>query len=401
MLFIRYESVQALREQDPLVTWAWQDQQVFHPAQQATLLSQLIGQLPAALKSILLHRVAIILPSEAVSLYQVDLPHIQKKHLLKAIPYALEEKLAEDVDQLHFSILSSERDKPVQVAVISASLLQQNLAQLKQYHIYPLYMTSELTLLPAHAQIFIEKTKVFMRLNKEAMSDSVMTAMTEQLPALLHQWLSPEEAAEQMAAAQPLVLQDLCAQYANQITDRSLLNILQGNFRQKTQRNMSARKMPWRSVAALFAVILLMKACLCMGEIIYYGHQASLLEAQSLALYKSYFPQTKQIHNVKRELKAKLRAANLNNNQAGFLALLSQASKPLTDVAQQSASRFTVEHLSYDQTKGLLRMDFSISDFPALDNFKRALEQAGLTVIIDAANQDKDSVKARIQLRLI
>ncbi len=398
MLFIRYASVSALYAQDPLVTWAWQDQDRLQLAPQASLLSQLAEQLPAALKAALLHRVAIILPSEAVSLYLLDLPQVQKKHWLKAVPYALEEKLAEDVEQLHFSLGAIERDKTVKVSVISKHLLQHCLTQLAHYHFYPLYMVSEVALLPkadAIQQIFREGEKAFIRLAP----DSVVTLAQEQVAIALHKLMPPSEANILLSQQIEIVsLPDLCNEFIRQISDRSVLNVLQGHFKQRTQKTASISQLSWRSVAILLILALFIKFSLYAGEALYYGHQANALKEQSEALYRNYFPQTKKIHNVKRELKAKLRQANLGNNQTSFLVLLSKVHQPLTDLTRQNAASLDIQSLDYDQAQGQLRIEVYLPDFPALDTLKKAVEQAGLVMVIDAANQDKDRVKARIKL---
>jgi len=49
-------------------------------------------------------RVLLIIPNEDVVLTSVKIPSKNKKQLLQAIPFALEENLAEDIEDLHFSI---------------------------------------------------------------------------------------------------------------------------------------------------------------------------------------------------------------------------------------------------------------------------------------------------------
>lgn len=49
-------------------------------------------------------RVIVLIPSVDVLLTTVLLPKISHSRLIQAIPYALEETLLEDVEQLHFAV---------------------------------------------------------------------------------------------------------------------------------------------------------------------------------------------------------------------------------------------------------------------------------------------------------
>jgi general secretion pathway protein L len=73
-------------------------------------------------------RVILLIPSEEVGLHHVDIPAASNKQLTKAIPFALEESLAEDIDALHFTFQRDNTDKingTVNVATMSNQRLQQ------------------------------------------------------------------------------------------------------------------------------------------------------------------------------------------------------------------------------------------------------------------------------------
>ncbi|MFT5258589.1 MAG: general secretion pathway protein L [Saprospiraceae bacterium] len=60
-----------------------------------------------------------VVPGEKVTLHSVDVPTNRHANMLAAVPYTLEEKLSEDIDDLHFSVLNWKAGQAAQVAVIS------------------------------------------------------------------------------------------------------------------------------------------------------------------------------------------------------------------------------------------------------------------------------------------
>jgi len=68
-------------------------------------------------------RVVAFVPGVDVRLAMAQVPARQEKRILQAVPYALEDQLAEDVDTLHFAIQFDARGRresdPVPVAITS------------------------------------------------------------------------------------------------------------------------------------------------------------------------------------------------------------------------------------------------------------------------------------------
>ncbi|OQW95483.1 MAG: hypothetical protein BWK79_02355, partial [Beggiatoa sp. IS2] len=100
----------------PLVSWATFDskKQLIESANQVIL------------ESIPRHHLAtILIPSLSVLLTQATLPTRQRQKVIQAIPYALEEQLAEDIENLHFAL--GQRDTvtgAVTVAVVTHAQME-------------------------------------------------------------------------------------------------------------------------------------------------------------------------------------------------------------------------------------------------------------------------------------
>ena len=78
------------------------------------------------------HKVVVLLDSTNVHLNQVQLPTSNRQKMLRAIPYALEEQLAEDIENFHFVIGNTDPNYGTPVAGIRKDTLEALLATFHQ-----------------------------------------------------------------------------------------------------------------------------------------------------------------------------------------------------------------------------------------------------------------------------
>lgn len=64
-------------------------------------------------------KVLLLIPDDEVLLAETHIPSKNKKQMLQALPYALEETLAEDIEDLHFSAYRAAESDPVHAAIIN------------------------------------------------------------------------------------------------------------------------------------------------------------------------------------------------------------------------------------------------------------------------------------------
>jgi len=91
-------------------------------------------------------KVVILLDASEVILTSVNIPSTNKKQLIKAVPYALEDTLAEDIEDLHFAVHQDTKseDNVSQVAVINRDALTDTLDIVRSHGITVTYAISEL-----------------------------------------------------------------------------------------------------------------------------------------------------------------------------------------------------------------------------------------------------------------
>lgn len=107
---------------------------------------ELRKRLPKGIKSVI-----GVAPAEAIALRSVEIPTKRRANVEAAIPYALEETLSQEVDDLHFSMLDWEPGKRAHVAVISRVQLEHWLDDLAEAGLEVDAIVPEQRLLPLHS----------------------------------------------------------------------------------------------------------------------------------------------------------------------------------------------------------------------------------------------------------
>ena len=95
-------------------------------------------------------RVALVVPASDVLTLSTELPGKAGARLLQAVPFAIEEQLADDVESLQFAIGARGADSKTPVSVVSRALLQQWLEALRTAGITPDAVFSDASLLPSN-----------------------------------------------------------------------------------------------------------------------------------------------------------------------------------------------------------------------------------------------------------
>ncbi len=101
-----------------------------------------------------------VAPAEAIALRSVEVPSKRRANVEAAVPYALEEGLSEDVDDLHFSILSWTPGAEARVAIVNKKKLEGWIADLTAAGLQVDAILPEQKMIPLHpdSEITIART---------------------------------------------------------------------------------------------------------------------------------------------------------------------------------------------------------------------------------------------------
>lgn len=364
------------------------------------------GSLDAAAVAANGQRAVVLVPGIECLLTTVQVPGHNRKKLLQAAPYALEEQLSDEVENLHFAVAAAPEDGVWPVAVISNAymeMLQQQLAEagLDVQQVIPEllaipYQENEISVLLDGDQALVRTGRTTGYAVDAENLGMLLTAgqsEDEPLPALrmfaVPGTLLPEtieydgEARVMPIAGDPL-------EVFVQGVDAGAINLLQGRFSRAAEWGQVLR--PWRATAALLLVGILVSNVVMGVDYFRLSRESEQLHAQIETTFKSALPETRRIVNPRVQMQQQLdKLQRRQGGGPGFLNLLAQSGAVLR-------GREGVDITGATFRGGRLDVDLTVADLQLLDQLKQALmEKGSLAVEIQSATTGPDQ---RVQSRL-
>ncbi|HSN18419.1 MAG TPA: type II secretion system protein GspL [Gammaproteobacteria bacterium] len=356
-------------------------------------------------------KVIAILPAEDVSLLHVEVPSRNPQKVLQAVPFILEDKLAEDVETLHFAL--GERGATGQlVAVISRAGLRRRLDELATAGIAPTRVVPDVcAVLPEvdAAVVVLADGMSLVRLPDGSGfgADASLTAhllkrrIADFTPALSRVDIhgTPEEmdaldaalAGTQLERVRRPMEGGMLPLLARHLAAQRGLDLLQGEF--KLQNSLQEQWRQWR-LATYLAVI-----CLVLGitqQVISYvklRHQAAALDAQVAQIYtQATGAPVPTSTDAMSAMKSRLLALQGGSSAGSLLALLDALGTGLN-----GNTAIQVTGINYQGST--LQAQLQAGDIASLDSLKSALnKQTGITANLDSVNASGSRVTARLVL---
>ncbi len=374
----------------------------------------------------------------------------QKKHLGTALPYLVEESLAQDIEAMHIVHGFPTKDLQVSVAAIPHASLQSLLALFEEIQLAPNRVLSEMQFLmpdahcttllldndaamvsmpssegvtlsyealplifPEHADHEISDTltapvdetapqqpvqvKVYYPDNQLC----IPAAQVEEISGLLHERGYPVETfplAESIFAL-------FAGRYFAFRKKNQLIDFRQGVYKCRRRSNRFARR--WWPVGAVAACWLVLELGLCATKGFVYQQQAESLWDESIKSYLSVFPNDRQAQqakarqqrsfNIKQIMENRLKNLNTQSTETPFLPML----QALSGVVDSVDTKVGLEprSLDFNEVSGLLVYEFSAKNLEAVNQFLDQLNASDLSGKLDNASQGKTGVIAKVTIR--
>ncbi len=357
-------------------------------------------------------RVTLLVPSAEILLTRVTVPGKNRQRLLKAIPYALEDQLAADVETLHFALGRREDDGAMAVAVVSRKQMDGWVDELISAGI-----SSEVTIpdvlavpwsadswsvLPIGGDVLvrtgaqdgfaIEAENAFAWLST-ALTD---TGEEEHPPTSIHVYgggeVVPEldelgvEVVRHEDGHTPMVLLSLG------LEGRAAINLQQGPY--GTQERLSWYFRPWRPVAALLAVWVVLQGVQAVMDGVRLERERDALAAQVQTVFRDAFPDVKRVVNARVQMERRLKDLRKSHGslQEDFLRLLVGGAGALRQVNGVEIKRMRYQN-------GRLDLDLVLADMSGLDPLRQALQaEGGLEANIVSAAAREGVVEGKIRI---
>ena len=346
-------------------------------------------------------RVVLLLPAEDAVITTVDLPVRQRARLMQALPFALEEQLADDVDTMHFALGGKTTQGGHHVAAIRADRLEAYLAPFEHCAatVEAAYLDAQLLPLEAgiSTALWLEAQRGLLKTDGQAlaMDTELLAIALEQLdhPEAAEVWLADglDAPAGLPADATRHQVRDgieQLAQWAH--AGHGALNLLQGAFRPQAEQSQWWR--PWLPAAVIGGILVLLATGYQAVDLVQKRQTLQALEADNIAQFQQLFPAEQRIVDVRTQLEQQLRQLNNPNDAQGFLFLLDQTQQAFAD-----SSSFAMTELQYRD--GQLFIGLEGEDLQALERLREQFaQQTAVELEVLSANAGTDGVKVRLRL---
>lgn len=356
-------------------------------------------------------RVTLILPADDVLLAEAVVPGGSQARAQQAVPYALEDQVADDVDELHFALGSKGRDDRYPVAVISRQMMDAVMLQCEEAGLRPTQLIPEPLALPqldsTSPEIrawsaLLDGDVAVVRLDgcRGFATDPGMAAMMLEgahadLPADATASLVMFHTADAGTLDVPVSIDverrpvdHRLALYASGLVTSPVINLLQGEYNPK--KNFDNSWKPWRWTAAL-------AACLCLAlfagkwlDVQQLSEQEAQLDTQIKQAFEEALPGVR-MQRPQRQIQSALDKLGSNNTD-GFTSRLSQ-------IAASLATQPQTELKTIGYRSGRFDLDLNTDAVPTLDALKSELAKRGsLNMSVQSANRENNTVRGRVRI---
>lgn len=341
----------------------------------------------------------LLVPSSVVTLTHIELPEKGQRQAIQALPFMLEEELAQNVDELHF-VVGPKLGNKLSVAIVAHQQLELWLNWLKEAGLTAKSIVPDCLALPLS-----DCQWAGLKLGEDyllRMGETTGSCLSQEwLTMMLPRFIEREDEEIRFAdynqltlpgvqsVAQPLELPMLVLAKGALL---SPFNLLSGIYAPK--RQYSKYLVLWRKVAIIVAVIFALSVVDKTLNIYQLNSRATQVKNQSESIFKRTVPGANRIVNLRAQIERHLRDLQGDGGGSAFFSMISgleQALKQLPNLKPIT--------LRYDGGRGEIRMQVEADDYSEIEQFQTMLSRQ-YSIDTGAMNSREEKVTSTITLRV-
>lgn len=330
----------------------------------------------------------LVLPVTAVSLLTVELPWLSESKARAAIPFALEEKLSQSVDALHFAFDKKYyHNHHYLVAVISKQDIAERLSRFEAEGLQLSGITLDWCALKEGESCLSDYG---LLVNRTDFQGGLLSPIMENYRLLhpefdFYQFSDSLKLDDQISPHQ--IQEPFALWVARRLATQSKLNLIQGQFKTDNQEAKVKRGL---LVCGILAGIWLLTILLVNGIKVHrLNQQIKATDTQIATLYKKFFPDAKQV------ISPKFRISRLLQGKSGsedkFFIIMTHLSKAML------GSKIKIEQIRFQNNQFIVAV--VAGDFAQLENLQNQLKKKALQVKQTQASTQDKQVSATLELQ--
>lgn len=335
--------------------------------------------------------------------HEVNFDAAEKKHILRSLPFMLEEQVGEDVEGLHVvagrlntsplnALLCRHQD--LQAALEMLDGLPQPKQCLPDYLLLP-WQEGQWTVLKEDQHLLVRtgtdhgfavdlsNAELFLNAAIAQYGEPEALVVYSESEFVLPESLAGKAQWRKGDFATALVLTD---------ENISTMNLLQGEFAPRLPLDKWWRK--WRVAAVLVAVAFAV-------QLVATGLEYRQLKAQNIELrtaveqrFRTVFPKGR-MQDPQKQLQRKLQSLSAGGSKASYTRLLYAVGQA---VSAQDDSRLL--SVNYNARGGDMRLSLLAPDYNAVEALRASMAEAGVNAVLESSNAQSDGVRARLRVRM-
>jgi general secretion pathway protein L len=351
-------------------------------------------------------QVIVLLPIEDVFVTQLAIHAKNKKQLKKAIPFALEDELADDIEELHFATGSKTADGKHPVAVISKAKLEYLIDTLAELKIVPHLITIDIFgihIEDNHWTLCIDQKHVIARVDKyngfgcelRDLNDfiQIMTEAQGQKPEMINVYCHPDEDIKELQKEPNVFVHDFWkpTNFVIGFDVEQSINFLQGPYAKSDKQSITLR--PWK-IAAVLATIWI---GLLMTQIGIENWQLNKIDSQLKAeidrVFLQTFPQASTTQNARKRMEQEVKRLTSSDTSdqstTDFLKLLYHISYELN-----KEDNVSIVDIRYRGNQ--LALEIHTKDVQILEKAKTNLQAKDIQAELKSAKSEDNFIRAQL-----
>ena len=353
-----------------------------------------------------------LLDSSVLTIATVNLPTQNRQRQIQAVPFALEDQLASDIDDTHFALSKKQQGNELAVAAISKDLLDDILHRFSQAGITLDTLLPDALALPLRENgwtLLIDQQRALIKMSPDRACYTDRDTLAVLLKNLLSKSVVPPQqllllhADDDSHAAELIEHPDMALSvetfdaqavqvFASNLQHPQQLNLLQGPYAYKKQSGFAWQ--PWRTVAALAGVWLVLQMTMAVLETRQLEQTNMLLSRQIEQQFKRALPEAKKFTGMRNRMKNRLKELKSGSGTGSdqvFLTILSEAAPALA-----SNKKVIINGISYRNKH--LDLDLQTDSLQNLESVKNKLAAIRGIKTVLSTSVEKDTVKGRLRL---
>lgn len=354
------------------------------------------------------HRCVLFIPVTDVYLARLELKTSNKKQLYKAVPYALEDELSEDIEQLHFAVHTNHQVEYTSVMVINRELLTELMSLLEQCQLMPEIITADIYDLvwsdSSSWSCLIENDYALVRTALDDGFSSSVSDLAEYIELTVKQTQSPPDKLQIYSSADTTELASEIVETSGievnlqttlpiqQHFEQTHINLLQKDFAQEKTHLNSLK--PWFTALLLTASIAVLLLTSRAIEVVRLNALDKRLNHTIEETFRETFPEVKNIVNPRVQMEqrlANIETQNQHKQRSLFLKLLHHSAEAIKAHTDSS-----ITDIQFRASK--LTLDINVPTIQVLEELKVTMQSKKINAQIQTARNVDKHVEARISI---